>query len=356
VPDRIPAKADAQLKKNRRIPVAGSGDLQPSKPKQMTERLEDYSLHKKIRQGKNGGLEKVAVVGCGNMGQEIVRTISQHGIDVMYLDVSEDRIREVRTEIEQRLDEIINKWGLTESEKRAILSRIEGTTEYDNLKGSDLVIESINTRQRGTSLEARKEVFRKIEAVVDSDIVIASNNSTLMISDLAAALQHPERAVGLNFISPSGDVRIVEVIRGKDTNRTSFEFMIRFIKKLDKRPITLNESLGNVSTRLIVTLINEACEVLMEGVASVQCIDDTMKLGYGLQLGPFELADRVGLDKVQKWMDNLYFEFGEQKFKPAPILKRMVRANYLGRKNGKGFYLYEEGKIKGHLVTTTEFH
>jgi 3-hydroxybutyryl-CoA dehydrogenase len=124
---------------------------------------------------------------------------------------------------------------------------------------------------------------------------------------------------------------------------------------LDKRPITLNESLGNISTRLIVTLINEACEVLMEGVASINCIDETMKLGYGLQLGPFELADRVGLDKVQKWMDNLYFEYGEQKFKPSPILKRLVRANHLGRKVGMGFYKYEDHKIVSQAITTTDY-
>ncbi|MFC2098268.1 3-hydroxyacyl-CoA dehydrogenase family protein [Bacteroidota bacterium] len=322
----------------------------------MSERLTDYSLSKQIKQGKNGGLQKVAVIGCGNVGQQIVRAISQHGIDVIYLDQSEERIVEIRKSIELRLDNIINKWGLTESDKRAIMSRIEGTTDYDDIKGSDLVIESINARQRGTSLEARKEIFKKVEKVVAEDTVIASNNATLMISDLATALEHPERAVGLNFITPSAQVRIVEVIRGKDTNRASFEFMIRFIKMLDKRPITLNESLGNVSTRLIVTLINEACEILMEGVASVKCIDETMKLGYGLQLGPFELADRVGIDKVQKWMDNLYFEFGLQKFKAAPIIKRMVRQNYLGRKVGKGFYMYEEGRINKHLVTTTEFH
>ena len=322
----------------------------------MSERLQDYSLSKQIKQGRNGGLRKVAVVGCGNVGQEIVRAISQHGIDVIYLDLTEERIIEKRKSLENKLDEIINKWGLTVSEKRAIMSRIEGTTDYNDLRECDLVIESINTRQRGTSLEARKDVFRKAEEVIGVETVIASNNATLMISDLAAALNHPERAVGLNFLTPSSTVRVVEVIRGKDTNRASFEFMIRFIKMLDKRPITLNESLGNVSTRLIVTLINEACEVLMEGVASVQCIDETMKLGYGLQLGPFELADRVGIDKVQKWMDNLYFEFGLQKYKAAPIIKRMVRQNYLGRKVGKGFYLYEEGLIKKHLVTTTEFH
>jgi 3-hydroxybutyryl-CoA dehydrogenase len=322
----------------------------------MPERLEDYSLSKEIRQGKNGGLQKVAVVGAGNMGQEIIRTISQHGIDAIYLDLSEERVVEIRKSIETRLDNMINKWGLTESEKRAIMSRIEGTTDYRDLSDCDIVIESINTRQRGTSLEARKEVFRKTEEVVREDAIICSNNATLMISDLATALMKPERAVGLNFITPSSQVRIVEVIRGKDTNRHSFEFMIRFIKMLDKRPITLNESLGNVSTRLIVSLINEACEILMEGVASVKCIDETMKLGYGLQLGPFELADRVGIDKVQKWMDNLYFEFGMQKFKPAPIIRRMVRQNYLGRKVGKGFYFYEDGQIKKHLITTTEFH
>ena len=322
----------------------------------MPERLTDYGLSKKIRQEKNGGLQKVAVIGCGNMGQEIVRIISQHGIEVVYLDLSKDRLAEIRKSIEYKLDDIINKWGMTHGEKRAIMSRIEGTTDYNDIRDCDLVIESVNTRQRGTSLEARKEVFRKIESVMGTDTLIASNNATLMISDLAAGLKHPERAVGLNFITSSPRVRIVEVIRGKDTNDASFDFMLRFIKMLDKRPIILNESLGNVSTRLIVALINEACEVLMEGVASVKCIDETMKLGYGLQLGPFELADRVGLDKVQKWMDNLYFEFGMQKFKPAPILKRMVRANYLGRKVGKGFYLYEAGQIKKHLITTTEFH
>ncbi len=322
----------------------------------MPERLEDYSLSKKIRQGKNGGIQKVGVVGCGNMGQEIVRSVSQHGIDVIYLDQSEERVKEIRKSIETRLDAIINKWGLTESEKRAIMSRIEGTTDYMDLSECNLVIESINLRQRMTSLEARKDVFRRLEEVLDTEAIIASNNATLMISDLAGALKHPERAVGLNFIFSSSNVKLVEVIRGKDTGREAFEFMIKFIKMLDKRPITLNESLGNVSTRLIVTLINEACEILMEGVASVKCIDETMKFGYGLQLGPFELADRVGLDKVQKWMDNLYYEYGDKKFKPAPIIKRMVRSNYLGRKNGNGFYLYEEGQIKKHLITTTEFH
>ena len=321
----------------------------------MPERLSDYSLQKKIVQGRNGGLHKVGVIGAGSMGQEIIRIISGQGIEVVYIDMTEELLVEIRKSIEKQLDEIINKWGITSSEKRAIMSRIKGSTDYNDIRDCDLIIETIHRKGRGTSLQDRKEVFRKVEAIIDTRTVIASNNATLMISDLASALRHPERAVGFNFITPVSKVGIVEVIRGLDTNDGSFDFAIRFIKMLDKRPITLNESLGNISTRMIVTLINEACEILMEGVASINCIDDTMKLGYGLQLGPFELADRVGLDKVQKWMDNLYFEYGEQKFKPSPILKRLVRANHLGRKAGKGFYKYENGKIVSQAITTTDY-
>ncbi len=321
----------------------------------MSEKLSDYSIQKKIIQGRNGGLHKVGVIGAGSMGQEIIRIISGQGIEVVYIDKTEELLVEIRSSIENQLDEIIDKWGITGSEKRAIMSRIKGSTDYNDIQDCDLIIETIHRKGRGTSLQDRKEVFRKVEAIIDNETVIASNNATLMISDLASALKHPERAVGFNFIPPVSKVGIVEVIRGLDTNDESFDFAIRFIKMLDKRPITLNESLGNISTRLIVTLINEACEILMEGVASINCIDDTMKLGYGLQLGPFELADRVGLDKVQKWMDNLYFEYGEQKFKPSPILKRLVRANHLGRKSGKGFYKYESGKIVSQAITTTDY-
>lgn len=321
----------------------------------MTESLEDYSLSKKILKARKGVIKKVGVIGCGNMGQEIVRIISQHGIDVVFIEVTNERIQTIMQDISTALDEVINKWGLTNSEKRAILSRIRGSTEYKDISNCDFVIESINIKQRFTSLEARKEVFKNIEAVVSPTTVIASNNSTLMISDLASVLKHPERVVGVNFISPSSIVKVVEVVRGLKTSDATYDFTIRFIKMLDKTPVTIHESPGNISTRLIVTLINEACELLMEGVAPVQYIDLTMKNGYGLQFGPFELADRVGLDKVLKWMNNLYLEFGTTNFKPSPILKRLVRANYLGKKTGKGFYKYENGKIISQAITATEF-
>jgi len=321
----------------------------------MGESLADYSLKKKIKESGQGQLKLVGVIGGGTMGREIIQIVSQRGINVVFIDLTKERVESILKDIDTALSEIINKWGLTQSEKRAIMSRIKGTTEYNDIRDCDLVIESISIRQRGSSVDARQDVFKKIEAVVSPATVIASNNSSLMISDLASALKHPERAVGLSFITPPTTVKIVEVVRGLETNDKTYDFAIRFVKMLDKKPITLYESPGNISTRLIITLINEACELLMEGVASVQCIDETMKIGYGLQFGPFELADRVGLDKVLKVMNNLYLEFGSDKFKSSPIIKRLVRANFLGKKVLRGFYKYENDKIISQAISATEF-
>ena len=319
----------------------------------MLETLEDFALSERVQ--KKGSIQEVAVIGCGNMGQDLTRMISEHGMEVVFIEVSEERIRQVSAEIENKLDSLINKWGLTSGEKRAILSRIKGSTNYDDIKNVDLVIESINSQKPGSNLELRKEIFRKVESVVAKDTVITSNNSTLMISELASVLNYPERALGLHFISPADTVKIVELIRGIETNDQSYTFAVKFSKMIEKTVINVNESPGHISSRLIVTLINEACETLMEGVASVQCIDTTMKMGYGLLFGPFEMADRIGLDTLLKWMDNLYAEYGLQKFKASPIIKRLVRAGYHGQKTSKGFYKYVDGKIISQAITATEF-
>ncbi len=318
----------------------------------MSEVLEDYALHEKLQ--RKGTLQKVGIIGCGSVGQDITWIVSRAGLDVVFIDVSEQRVLEIFLSINQLLDEIIDRWGLTESEKRAILSRIKGSTDYNDLRDCNLIMETISSNKPGTSLELRKEIFKKIEGYVPADTVITSNISTLMISDLSAVLERPERAVGMHFMTPPSTVKIVEVVKALSTNQQSYETVCRFANMLGKKVITINESPGNISTRLIVTLINEACEALMEGVASVENIDDTMKFGYGLQFGPFELADRIGLDKILKYMDNLYLEFGLHKFKASPIIKRLVRANNLGRKTGKGFYIYENGKKASQNITCTE--
>lgn len=319
----------------------------------MSELLEDYALTRKIQ--KKGSIQKVGIVGCGTMGQEICRIISHFGMEVIFLDVSEEKVLSIHANINKQLDDEINRWGLTQGDKKAILSRIKGSTDYNELAGCDLILESVNSRLSGSNLELRKDVFRRIESVVGPEAIITSNNSTLMISEIASVLDRPERALGLHFMSPATAVKIVEVVKGIETSHKTYELVCKFAKMIDRKVITISESPGHISTRLIVTLINEACELLIEGVASVESIDKVMKQGYGMQLGPFELADKIGLDKVVKWMDNLYQEYSLMKFKASPVIKRLVRAKYHGRKTGKGFYRYEDDKIIGETIISAEF-
>ncbi|MDA3942528.1 MAG: 3-hydroxyacyl-CoA dehydrogenase NAD-binding domain-containing protein [Bacteroidetes bacterium] len=315
----------------------------------MSETLADFSLGKRMQ--AKGIIQKVGVIGCGAVGQEITRAVSQYGIDVVFLDLDDERIELIYKQLDVQLDEVINHWGLTPGEKRAILSRIKGTTDYADLADCDIVIESISSRKRGTSIEIRKEIFQKVEQVVRPDAIISSNIATLMISDLSTVLEHPERAIGIHFILPVHKSHVIEVVRGIGSSEEAYQQVIKFAGMINKKIIRVNESPGNIVTRMLVTTINEACEILMEGVASVVDIDTAMKESVGHIYGPFEMADRIGLDKVLKYMDNLYQEFGDKKFKPSPIIKRLVRANYYGRINGKGFYSYKDGKAVDQTVT-----
>ncbi len=319
----------------------------------MLEVLEDYGMSSRPK--KKGQLKKVGLIGCGTMGQEIAHLISKFGIDVIFIDISEERVSEVFLELNQELDNVIDKWGLTVSEKKAILSRIKGSTEYHDISDCDMVIEAVNTKKSGTSLELRKDIFRKIESVVSRDCVIVSNTSTLIISDLASVLDYPDRAVGLHFLSPASIIRIVEVVKGLHTSEYSLEYVRKFARMMDKKVIELIETPGNISTRLIIPLINEACEILMEGVASASNVDETMKLGFGMQFGPLQLADKIGLDKIIRAMENLYMEFGDSKFKPNPIIKRLARAGKIGKKTGHGFYKYDKGKIVAEAIHCPQF-
>lgn len=316
----------------------------------MSESLEKFALDKKIV--KQGLIHKMGLVGCGEVGQEVARIVSQAGIDVVYVEVNEQRIEEVNRAIQVQLDEIINRWGITQGDKRIILSRIKGTTDYNLLRSCDLVVETISSAD---PLHARIDLFRRVEYFVPPETPITSSVSTLMISDIAVAMKFPERVLGLNFFTSPSSVRIVEVMCGLQTNKQSYELVCRFAKMIGKTPITVSESPGSVSTRLIVALINEACDTLLEGVSNVENIDNIMKLGFGMQHGPFELADRIGIEKILRYMDHLYNEFGSSKFKAPPLIKRLVRANHLGVRTRKGFYLYDQnGHKTGINVLTTQ--
>lgn len=308
------------------------------------EAIEEYGLSTKNRPLQL--FSKVGIVGCGTVGQNIAMMISQQELEVVFVELSEEKISYAMCKIERELDEMIEHWGMTSGEKRAILSRIHGHIGFENLKGCDLVIESIRSRTRERRISSRKEVFKNIEKYVSSECIIATNSTTIVITELSSELEHKDRCVSLHFLTNAPKAKMIEVVRGLYTSDEVYSKVVKFAKMLGKEPILCEESPGLISVRIFVAQINEACEVLMERVGSMEDIDKTMRIGLGQSLGPFELADKNGLDKVIRWMDNLYNEFGDKKYMASPIIKRLVRANQLGRITGKGFYQYDENGIK----------
>ncbi|HLW07558.1 MAG TPA: 3-hydroxyacyl-CoA dehydrogenase family protein [Marinilabiliaceae bacterium] len=313
----------------------------------VVEPIEKYALLKR-KQAKTL-FSRIGVVGCGKEGQSIARIAAWHGLEVVFIELSLDKIESAIENISLELDNRIENWGLTQSEKRAILSRIKGSMDYKDLAGCDFVIEAIRSDEATgvRSINARKQVFRELEAVVSEEAIIATNATTIVISELAAELKHPQRCVSLHFFVTSSEARIVEVVRGLYTTDDVYAKVSSFVRLINRDVIPVEESAGLISVRLYVVLLNEACEALMEGVAKIEDIDKTMVIGLGMRFGPFRHADLIGLNKVVRWMENLYEEFGEPKYKPSTLLKRLVRAKHLGVQSGAGFYRYDE---QGNII------
>ena len=311
---------------------------------EMIESIEQYGLSTKDRPKQL--FSKVGVVGCGTIGQIIALQIAQKELEVIFIELSQEKINLAMCNIERELDVMIDRWGMTPGEKRAILARIHGFMGYENLKGCDMVIESVLSKTREDRVSLRKDIFKNIEKHVSTDCIIATNSTTLVITELSAELDHKERCVALHFLTNLPNSRMNEVVRGLYTSDEVFDRVCTFVKMLGMTVIKAEESPGLISVRLLVVLLNEACEVLMEQVSTMEDIDRTMQTGFGMPLGPFELADKIGLDKVLRWMENLYNEFGDKKYIASPLIKKYVRAHHYGRKSGKGFYRYDENGKK----------
>lgn len=304
------------------------------------EPIEEFGLSKK--NVSRTLFSKIGIVGCGLVGQNIARVASFYGIEVVFIEVNEDKILEAYKNIEKVLDERIEHWGITSGEKRAILSRIKGTLDYQDLKGCDFVIEAIRAVDRGGKIKERKEIFQRIEDVVEPDCIIATHSTTIVITELSSDLKFRDRCVSIHFFVNHQEARIVEVVRSLYTTDESYQKVCKFVTLINRKIIAVQESAGLVSVRIFVVLLNEACEILMEGISNVEDIDQTMKIGFGMRLGPFEVADKMGLDKIVRWMDNIYNEFGDIKYKPNPYLRKLVRAKHVGLEVGEGFYQYDE--------------
>ena len=306
------------------------------------EPIEKFGLSKKNR--PKAQFSKIGIVGCGTVGQTIARIISASGMEVIFIELDKEKVKLAYEGIRQSLDRMIDHWGMTESEKRSILSRIQGSVACHDLSDVDVVIEAIKSKSREQRISQRKELFKKIESQVSPNTIIATNSTTVVITELSSELVHKDRCVSLHFSTSNPGANMVEVVKGLYTSDRIYENVQKFIRMIGLKMVPVEESPGLLSVRLFATLINEACDILMEGVGSMESIDMASRTSLGFSLGPFELADKIGLDKVIRWLDNLYNEFGDMKYKASPILKRKARAAQIGRSAGKGFYEYKNGR------------
>lgn len=306
------------------------------------EAIERYGLSKRNR--KRSLFSRIGVVGCGKEGSVIATTAALNGMEVVFLEPNQESIDNAFSRIEAKLDLKISNWGLTENEKKAILARMSGTTKYEDFSSCDFVIEAIRYHdQTGERrITHRKEVFMELEKVLSPEAIIASNVSTVIVTDLASDLQHPERCIGLHFLSNVPDSQIIEIVPGLNTTVETYDKVCLFAKLINHQYVPVMESAGLVSIRLFLIQLNEACSILMEGISSVEDIDRVLTVGFGHRQGVFRTADQMGIEKIVRLLENIYDEYGNIKYKPSPILLRLFRAKHFGVSCNKGFYTYDE--------------
>lgn len=280
---------------------------------------------------------KIMVIGAGAMGQGLGEAIAAAGHDVTLIDRTTKLVEKGVHGIEEAIDREIGRWGLTQADKKAILSRIHPTADLSQAEDAETVLEAIPE-----DLEMKRALFEKLDRICSDSTLLITNTATLSISEIAQATERPNKIIGMHFLNPVTRIPLVEIVKGLRTDDATFRKAVEFAHMLDKKWITVNEYPGYVTTRIIVPLLNEAMHVLMEGVASADDIDEAMKLGFGFNVGPLALADQMGLDVVMSWMMNLLKELSEHRYNPCPILRKLVRAGHLGVKTGKGFFEYDK--------------
>lgn len=278
---------------------------------------------------------KVAIIGTGTMGNGIAQAFAQAGYDVVMKDLNQDFLQRAIGNIDRSLSRLVFKEQLTVTEKDQILGRIATTLSYDDIKDCALVVEAI-----AENMELKKRVFGELDQVCQQDCILASNTSSLSITEIAAATQRPDRVIGMHFFNPVPVLKLVEVIRGQLTSDEVYDKISSITRDIQKVPVEITEAPGFLVNRLLIPMINEGIAAYADGVASKEDIDEAMKLGAGHPIGPLALADLVGLDVCLAIMEVLHREFGDDKYRPHPLLRKMVRANQLGRKTGRGFYDY----------------